>query len=82
MITTHQLTELLGWASIINIGYLLMSALVLILAREFVVSVHSRLFNVSPKDLPSIYFNFLAGYKTLSLIFCIVPYVSLKLMGN
>jgi hypothetical protein len=82
MITLSQVTEFLGWASIINIGFLLVATICLILMKDFATSIHSQLFNIDKKELPAIYFNYLANYKILSLVLCVVPYVSLKLMGN
>lgn len=81
MITLSQLTELLGWASIINIGFLLLATLSIVLMRDKVSAIHSRMFGISKKDLLPIYFNYLANYKLLSLIICLVPYLSLKIMG-
>lgn len=82
MITLSQMTELLGWASIINIGFLILATLSIVLMRENVSSIHSRMFGISQKDLLPIYFNYLANYKLLSLIFCVIPYISLKIMGT
>jgi hypothetical protein len=81
MITLSQLTELLGWASIINIAFLTLATLSIILMREKISSIHSKMFGIDKKDLSKIYFNYLANYKILSLVFCVAPYVSLKIMG-
>lgn len=80
--TLSQLTELLGWASLINISFLCIATFSLIIMRGFITDVHSQLFNMSKEELPNIYFTYLANYKSLSLIFFVVPYISLKLMGN
>ncbi|MFT7371721.1 MAG: hypothetical protein ACI9T9_000400 [Oleiphilaceae bacterium] len=80
--TLSQLTELLGWASILNIGMLLFASIILVLMKSFITSVHSKMFGVLESDLSIIYFKYLASYKTLSFIFIISPYVSLKIMGH
>ena len=82
MMTLSQLTELLGWASVINIGFLLITTILLIVMKSAVTSIHSKIFDVSENNLSLIYFKYLANYKTLSLIFFIVPYISLKIMGQ
>jgi hypothetical protein len=82
MITLSQLTELLGWASIVNIALLLFAGLVLIIMRPFVIGVHSKLFSLPEQELPKIYFMYLANYQTLTLIFAIAPYFALKIMGH
>lgn len=82
MITLSQLTELLGWASILNIGMLLIASIMLVLMRPFITSIHSKMFSIPENDLSIIYFKYLANYKTLSFVFIIAPYIALKIMGQ
>ena len=82
MITLSQLTELLGWASILNIGMLLSVSILLVLMRSFITSIHSKMFGIPEKDLAITYFNYLANYKTLSIVLIIAPYIALKIMGQ
>ncbi len=82
MITLSQLTELLGWASILNMGMLVFAGIMLVLMRPFITSIHSRLFGLPEKELPLCYFNYLASYKTFTFVFTIAPYVALKIMGQ
>jgi hypothetical protein len=81
MITLSQLTELLGWASVLNIGFLLLTTILLISMKSIVVSLHSKMFDIPENELSLIYFKYLANYKTLSLIFTVCPYIALKIMG-
>jgi hypothetical protein len=81
MITLSELTEFFGWASIINISFLFLATLSLVLMRDFIVSIHSKLLNISKEELPTLYFNYLANYKVVSLVFFLIPYISLKIMG-
>jgi len=82
MISLAQLTELLGWASILNIGFLLFATAVLASAKSIIVAIHSKMFDIPKNELPVIYFKYLANYKTLSLVFIISPYIALKIMGQ
>ena len=82
MITLAQLTELLGWASILNMGMLIFASVMLVLMRSTVTSIHSKMFGIPENELPACYFNYLASYKTLTLVFMVVPYVALKIMGQ
>ncbi len=82
MMTLSQLTEFLGWVSILNIGMLLFAGFVLIVMKPFVTAIHSKLFDVPEDALASIYFKYLANYQTLTLIFFIAPYIALKIMGQ
>ncbi|WP_323752518.1 DUF6868 family protein [Marinobacter sp.] len=81
MITLPQLTELLGWASVINIAYLLLATLIVAFMREGLASIHRKMFRVDEKDLDSKYFDFLSTYKIMTLVFIVAPYIALKIMG-
>ncbi len=82
MITISQLTELLGWASVINIAYLFLATLILMFMRGTVSSIHSKMLDIDEKELSSLYFNFLGNYKIVTLVFMVAPYVALKIMGQ
>lgn len=82
MITISQLTELLGWASVLNVSYLFLATVVLMLMRRSVSSIHSKMFDVDEKELSTQYFDFLSNYKIVTLVFMISPYLALKIMGQ
>ncbi|MCK5723123.1 MAG: hypothetical protein KAI84_11350 [Gammaproteobacteria bacterium] len=82
MITISQLTELLGWASVINIAYLLLATIILMFMRGTISSIHSKMFNIDEKELSSKYFDFLSNYKIVTLVFMVAPYIALKVMGQ
>lgn len=80
--TLSQLTELLGWASAINIAYLLLATIVIAFMNGAISRIHSKIFRISDKELESKYFDFLSGYKILTLVFFVTPYIALKIMGQ
>ena len=80
--TISQLTELLGWASIINIAYLTLATLAIVFMKGTISSIHSKLFDMDQKQLSSKYFDFLSIYKIVTLVFMIAPYIALKIMGH
>ena len=82
MITLSQLTELLGWASVINITYLLFATITIAFMRGAISSIHSKIFRVDAKELDSKYFDFLSTYKIMTLVFIVAPYIALKIMGQ
>jgi hypothetical protein len=82
MITLAQLTELLGWAAIINLGYLFIATIILMIMKTTVSSIHSKIFDIDPKELNVKYFDFLANYKIVTLVFIVAPYIALKIMGQ
>ncbi len=81
MITLSQLTEILGWASALNIGFLLIATILLVSMRSVIAPMHSKMFGIPEGELSVIYFKYLANYKTLSLVFTVCPYIALKIVG-
>lgn len=81
MITIDALTELLGWASAINIAVLLLSTLGVIAMRGAIARIHSKLFGLDEKVLGRAYFQYLAQYKIAIIVLNIAPYIALKVMA-
>ena len=80
--TLPQLTELLGWVAILNFGFLLLMLLILTTMKESCLSIHSKMFGMSEQELNRAYFHYLAQYKIVVLVFNIVPWLALKIMGQ
>lgn len=75
------LTTFLGWCCVINIGVLVMSTIIVMIMREPIAGLHSRLFGLNPAELPAAYFQYLGNYKIAIFIFNLVPYLALKVMS-
>jgi len=82
MITISQLTEFLGWASVINIGYLFLATIMIMFMKDTMFSIHKKMFDIDEKELNSKYFDFLSTYKIMTLVFVVAPYIALKIMGQ
>ncbi len=81
MTNLHELTNFLGWCTAINLGILIFSTLMLILTRTFAANLHSKMFQLDPATLPKMYFEYLGRYKLLIIVFNLVPYLALRIMG-
>ncbi len=81
MITLYSLTEFFGWCTIINILVLALTTLMLVANRGFVVKTHKKMFGLSEVDLTKAYFNYLALFKIAVIVFNLVPYLALKIIG-
>ena len=81
MSSIETLTEFFGWLSIINIGILLLSSLAIFVLKGWALKIHSRMFNLEDKVLEKAYFTYLAHYKIATSIFCITPYLVLKIIA-
>ena len=78
----ETLTTFFGWCSVINICLLTFSAVFVVTLRKTAVSIHSKMFNLEEDDLKKAYFNYLALYKIVTIIFNIVPWIALKIMSS
>ncbi|EIC20917.1 DUF6868 family protein [Thiorhodovibrio frisius] len=79
--TLDQLTAFFGWAAIINIALLLVSAAALLVLRGPITRIHTRLFGLDEKDLGRAYFQYLAQFKIATIVFTITPYLALKIVA-
>lgn len=76
------LTTLLGWCTVINLGLLIFSTIMLVSMRPVIRKIHSRLFGVDPERLDALYLNFLGNYKLAIFIFNLTPWIALKIMAQ
>jgi len=77
----ENLTTFFGWCSILNIGFLIYSAIFVMVGGNWAAKMHNKFFGISKENVPDEYFRFMANYKIYTLIFSIVPYFALKIMG-
>lgn len=77
--TQEFATSVFGWMAALNIAVLLFTALMVLLLQEQIAGIHSKLFQMERSEVKRAYFRYLANYKILTLIFCIVPWLALKL---
>jgi hypothetical protein len=71
-----------GWCTVINYGILAISTVMFMTgAGDWAKSIHSRLFDIPKDDLGPMYFHYLANFKLAVLIFNLVPYIALKILG-
>lgn len=75
--TVEILTTFFGWCTLINIGILIFSTVMLLIFKKPIANIHAKMFGVNPELLPPIYMKYLAAYKILIITFNIVPYVTL-----
>ena len=75
-----QLTLFMGLCLAINIGFLVLSVLMLSCCRSMILAIHVKMFGVSVDYMLGTYLKYLSHYKLLILVFNVVPYLALKLM--
>lgn len=78
--TLTGIQTFLGWNLVIHFGLLLLTLAFLILGRSWVMRLHQRFFALSRDELLRTYFNFIAAWKILVLVFVAVPYVVIRFL--
>lgn len=70
----------LGYCTLINFSLLLFSSVFLIFMQDKISSLHARVFLIDQEAVRTMYFNYLANYKILIIVFNLVPYITLYLV--
>jgi hypothetical protein len=79
--TIDTLTGFFMWCSIISAGVYLLWVVFFLLMPDFVYSVQTRWFPIPRETYNTIMFSLLGAFKITLIIFVIVPYVSLLIIG-
>lgn len=75
--TLDQVTDWFFWIFLFNILLFATAAIAVVLARDWMVAMHQRMFGIEREALHRAYFAYLATYKLLILVFVLVPYLAL-----
>jgi len=78
---TDSLLAFFGWCSVINLGVLIISSVMLMACPDWVMAMHSKMFGLEEKELGSLYFRFLAYYKIVVIAFNLAPYFALRIIA-
>ncbi|MDV6028639.1 MAG: hypothetical protein F9B45_00710 [Phycisphaera sp. RhM] len=69
----------LGWCTLINLGVLTFSTVIVVGCGRTVGRLHQKWFQMESHEIRREYFRYLANYKLLVLVFNLVPYLALRL---
>ena len=78
---TETVREFLGWCTVINAGLLVFSSIMIVSCRKWIAGIHGRMFGLDEVEVSRAYFRYLANFKIAVLIFNLVPYIALRIMG-
>jgi hypothetical protein len=81
MYPLETVTAFLGWCTVINFGILIAAALAIVAMRGAIGNIHSSMFKLGETELSSAYFQYLANYKILVIVFNLVPYLALRIIS-
>ncbi len=82
MMTIENLIQFLGWCIAINGSILILSTVSILLFKKTFSSIHAKLFSLNQEALSRAYFNYLANYKILVIVFNITPYIALRIINS
>jgi len=77
----QTLTAFFMWCTIINGAMLVLSAAMIMLAQDFVYSMHSKWFHIRRETFNVAIYSFLGFFKIVFIVFNVVPYVALLIVG-
>jgi hypothetical protein len=72
--------SILGWSTLLNMGFLLYWWIMLIIAHNWVYRFHTRWFQLSRETFDAIHYAAMAFYKISIFLFNLVPYVALRFL--
>ena len=77
----QTLTTFFMWCTILNVALLLLSSLMCICAGDWAYRIHSKWFSVSRETFNVVIYSFIALYKLLVIVFNLIPYIALSIVG-
>jgi hypothetical protein len=75
------LTPFFMWCTILNVGLLISWALVWLAVPDLVYRIHSRWFAISREQFEWAFYCFMGVFKVFFIVFCLVPYLALLIIG-
>lgn len=75
------LTAFFMWCTIINGGLLLLWTVMMIAAPDLVFRTQRRWFPMPRETFTLFMYGFLGLFKIVVLVFCVIPYVALLIVG-
>jgi len=76
----EMLSQFFLWCSIINVGVSLLVFLVVMIGKNQVYRIHSKLFNVSEEKAAETIYASMVNYKTIIFVFNIIPYIAIQII--
>ncbi|TFG75581.1 MAG: hypothetical protein E4H21_08465 [Thermodesulfobacteriales bacterium] len=79
--TVEIIRNFLAWCSVINVGVLIYWWLFFTLAHGFVYRIQGKWFKLSVEKFDAIHYTGIAFFKMSIILFNIVPYIALRIVG-
>jgi len=77
----QTLTTFFMWCTIINLGLLILSSLARIFLSDFSYRMNNRFFSISREAFNIAFCSFIGLFKIFVIVFNLVPYIALLIIG-
>jgi len=75
------LTSFFGWCSVLNMGLLLLWSLFFLVAPDLVYRTQKKFVPISRENFDLVMYSFLGLFKLLVLVFNVIPWIALRIIG-
>lgn len=79
--TLITIRSMLAWCTVINMGLLIWWFLIFFFAHDWVYRFHSKWYQITQERFDAIHYAGIAFFKILILMFNLVPYLALRIIG-
>ena len=77
----QMLTSFFMWCTLLNMGLLLLSFLMMAFAGDFVYKMHSKWFSMPRETFNVVLYSLLGFYKIIVFVFNVIPWIALLIVG-
>ena len=77
-----MLATFFGWCTVINVGILLFSLLMISLLKDWIGKISARLFGITEEAAKATFFQVFQQYRFSIVLLNLVPYIALKIMAG
>lgn len=77
-----QTTEFFKWLTIINVVLFVLNVILILILRRIICKMHGKMFGLSEENISIVLYGWLGLYKVMIVVFNIVPFVALIIMGQ
>jgi len=78
---TNTLQTVFMWCTIINGAWFVSAVLICVFARDWMYRMQNKWFPVSRDAYNVVIYSFFALFKVIFIVFNVVPYIALLIMG-
>ena len=79
--TLELIRDALGWCTLINMAFMFIALFFMTLLRGWTTRIHAKMFGIPEEEVSKAVYLMMIGYKSALVIFCLVPYLVLRIIA-